>query len=158
MKKEINIETSSKYLNLALTTNKLYTREEIKDIVYSAIPLKSVDQLIAEMGKDNVFKLIRNKRKIYYQIQYLPIYKNRIQNWINSVRKNAAIHKQKHTLTPEGVSNYLKNLSSEDFLKFIKPICQQRGIKLLKPSGFNSEEIFKLPPEVLEKILKYDEI
>lgn len=151
-KLKINIDDCSKFLNIQLTLGKEYTRKELVEIVHNSIPLKQSSVIISEMIKDNVIIKKRNKKAFIYKVNTLPIYKGKIEKWINSIREDNKKYQQK---SPE---IFLKNLSTEDFINLIAPICREKQIKLLKPAGFNQEAILKLPPEILEKILKYEEI
>lgn len=156
-KKELDYTGISSAMNIMLKERRDtdLTYEELYEIVGNCIPLKSkIGKIITEMVIDGVLTKHHKGQKVYYHLISYPIYKDRIKKWVDNVRAYNASKKISNT-TPE---EFLRAMNTQELCNFLKPICEEKMIKLYAPAGYDEGAIAKLPKEILSQIVKMKEV
>ena len=102
-RKRLDAKSAAIVLNSSIDTNNLYSRNEIKDIIFKFLSRNTIvcQQIFNMMLKEQIFIKIGNSRKgIFYIPNKFPVFYKRIEHWYDEADKNASKYKhQKPHLT-----------------------------------------------------------
>lgn len=95
-RKRLDAKSAAVVLNSSVDTNNLYSRNEIKEIIYKFLSRNTIvcQQIFNLMLKEQIFLKIGNNRKgVFYVPNKFPVFYKRIEHWYKEADKNASKYK-----------------------------------------------------------------
>lgn len=146
----INYKESAKNLNNILATYKYISKTTLKEVISDTISKSYQKDFFKVMCEDGTAKLVGDM----YEVK-LPIYYKKIEFWHNRIKSKYKLYAANKLPKQKSVELYLKELSGEDFINLIGPICTSKKCKLQYIDSYNDEEILKLPDSIKKKIIHF---
>lgn len=103
-RKRLDAKSAAIVLNSSIDTNCLYSRNEVKEIIYKFLSRNTIvcQQIFNLMLKEQIFLKIGNNRKgVFYVPNKFPVFYKRIEHWYKEADKSASKYKHPKSQLPE---------------------------------------------------------
>lgn len=95
-RKRLDAKSAAIVLNSSIDPNNLYSRNEIKEILYKFLSRNTIvcQQIFNMMLKEQIFiKVGNNWKGVFYIPNKFPVFYKRIEHWYEEADKNASKYK-----------------------------------------------------------------